>query len=423
MEYCCRSVCIYCDGPLVQKSGGHRDHEAMIWTGSHWESVKHSSKICSGGCQALYKLNYVAGLKGKWNHLDNKDITDSTILLVHPGLGFRWEYLRQLWIRTCRCAVACAAEAATILLTHPDYKPIYTDKGRNRKQNSSDDRYLGAHLSKALMCYMRIELEHNLHFDVNDPVPSNSPTYGSRNTGFFEIFNAAVHDTSFDSRGQKDVVADGNCNLTRKIGFGELAHKFKTKQGKTTVQHGKIKPNSRCAAVGQAEVPKHVVVRRTCGLWVTMDMLKRGKYGGLNEVLHLGEMLNHERPDYKRMALKQMKQAKISVGDYAGDCNCQYHQWKGELFNGRCLLDSYHWKKHKCSTKKVTKKKCNSQAAEQFWSRLDKFSHFITKFNRPHYRFFLRMFCKWHNSYTRCGKFRALVNPMISRKKTLKKSK
>ena len=112
----------------------------MVWTGSHWETVNHSTKICRCKCKALYKLNYVAGLKEKWNHIASKDISDSTIILVHPGLGVRWQYLRQLWIRACRCAVACAAEAATILMTHPDYKPSHAEKSRNRKQNAFDEQ-------------------------------------------------------------------------------------------------------------------------------------------------------------------------------------------------------------------------------------------------------------------------------------------
>ena len=106
------------------------------------KKVKHGTKVCSDKvqCDAQYKLNYVASVNDKTNHLTNTDLQDSTILLVHLGLGFRWGYLRQLWHRACKCAVSGGAEVATILLTHPEYKPAYGQKTGGVDQDNSAER-------------------------------------------------------------------------------------------------------------------------------------------------------------------------------------------------------------------------------------------------------------------------------------------
>ena len=69
-----------------------------------------------------------------------------------------------------------------------------------------------------------------------------------------------------------------------------------------------------------------------------MDMLKRGDKGALNQILHLSEMMNVERAEYKETALIQMKRAKIKVRDYAGDCNCRYHRWQGKTLHRQVPL-------------------------------------------------------------------------------------
>ena len=138
MEYCSRNQCMYCNSPLLDCHGKGFDHIAQIWSGALWDEVKHGTKMCSNTtkCKARYKLNYVALLGEKPNHLTSDVLEDdSTIILVHPGLGFRLSYLRQLWHRSCRCSVSCQGETATILLTHPSYKPTYASKGVRQKDS------------------------------------------------------------------------------------------------------------------------------------------------------------------------------------------------------------------------------------------------------------------------------------------------
>ena len=149
-----------------------------------------------------------------------------------------------------------------------------------------------------------------------------------------------------------------------------------------------------------------------------MDMKKRGQEGALNAVLHLGEMMNCECSEYKKEALRQLKKSKIAVRDYVGDCNCMYHDWKGTLFSGGCYLDGFHWKRHKCDTPRFPKKKstCNSQAAEQFWAKLNKL-RFLYTMRRAHYRFLLRQFCVWRNRFSRSDKHRKDYTPAVSKKR------
>ena len=427
-----------CDSDLVEKHGKGYDHNAKVWTGAEWLDVEHGTKICTNAkCAARYKLNYVAALGEKPNHL--KCWTDKSIVLVHPGLGFHFGYLRQLWNRTCRSAIGGRAEAAAILLTHPDFVPVYANKGDATRQNAANaERVLGNDLNRALLVYLLLDVAGEVNFDVNDPVPANHPEYGVWNIGFHEIFSARKHDTSFkqsaDSKTPFDVVADGNGRVHRRVAFGEKKHKIvaakpgkklvaiiKRPSGKLESVDGRPLSASRCAAVNKAERTTRGARTRIGGLWVTMDMKKRGRQGALNQILHLGEMLNTERASYKEEALKQLKTVGTKVRDYAGDCNCKYHQWQGRYFSGRCLLDGFHWKRHKCNTPRVTRKNCNSQAAEQFWARLDRFV-FITQMERAHYRFFLKMYCLWHNAYTRCGKHGSSVNPSVSRKRKLRRA-
>ena len=73
------------------------------------------------------------------------------------------------------------------------------------------------------------------------------------------------------------------------------------------------------------------------------------------------------------------------------------------------MVDSWHVKKHKCDkakfdpkhpTHRKFMKRLNSQAAEQLWSRMNKF-HFATHMGRANYRAFMRHYCIWRNKYIR----------------------
>eukprot|EP00959_Pyramimonas_sp_CCMP1952_P034453 722209-Pyramimonas_sp.AAC.1 len=157
---------------------------------------------------------------------------------------------------------------------------------------------------------------------------------------------------------------------------------------------------------------------RIGGLWVTMDMQKRGQEGALHAVLHLGEMMNGECAGYKEGALRQLKKSRIAVRDYVGGCNCVCHSWKGALFSGGCYLDGFHWKRHKCDAPRFPKKKptCNSQAAEQFWSKLNKL-RLLCAMRRARYIFLLRQFCARRNRFSRSEKRRKDCTPAVSKKR------
>ena len=210
MEYCSRTECVYCKGTLRNLEGQDRCQTACVWTGAVWEKIQHGMKECQNSrCKTRYRLSYVASVGEKANHLSTKDITDDTIILVHPGLGFRWRYLRQLWHRTCRSAVSGGAEASVILLTDPTFEPTFEKKGKSSKgKGQTRVCHLGLDINRALTCYLLIEFDNEVDFDVADPVPKKHCVYGKPNEGFHQIF---CKDQSTPSQVSKpiDVVADG----------------------------------------------------------------------------------------------------------------------------------------------------------------------------------------------------------------------
>ena len=125
------------------------------------------------------------------------------------------------------------------------------------------------------------------------------------------------------------------------------------------------------------------------------------------------EMLNAENKAVKRFGINQLIARGIRVRKYAHDCSCQFkHEWEMLGLCAECLLDGFHWKTHKCNVPKVTDQCLNSQAAEQLWSRLDGL-HFSTEYTRAHYRYFLREYFIWRNSFLR-SKHSVDVNPCVS---------
>eukprot|EP00959_Pyramimonas_sp_CCMP1952_P251560 5256627-Pyramimonas_sp.AAC.1 len=118
-----------------------------------------------------------------------------------------------------------------------------------------------------------------------------------------------------------------------------------------------------------------------------MDMKKSGQEGALHAVPHPGEMMNCERAEYKKEALRQLKKCKIAV-------------------------------RGPCDTPRFPKKKstCNSQAAEQFWSKLNKLRLLCTM-RRAHYTFLLRQSCARRNRFSRSDKCRKDYTPAVSKKR------
>ena len=148
-----------------------------------------------------------------------------------------------------------------------------------------------------------------------------------------------------------------------------------------------------------------------------MTMNMKNLQNNAYEILQLAEMLNTENTEYKEMCLLDMMKNNMIVGKYAHDCACRVaHFFEGRLCD-KCYLDGWHAKKHRCNFPKISHKKTlNSQAAEQLWSRLDKFN-FITQYSKAHFRCFLKHMCIWRNrNVTTLGTAHDL-NPAMSKTK------
>ena len=107
---------------------------------------------------------------------------------AHPSLGFRYNYLTQLWHRMNRTGAAARGEAATILMTYKN-----TANGHTFTENYFKDVLL-----QAMFCYLRFR-EGKYDFDVNDPVPDKDSVYGVPNHGSHTIFHAPRDDGTFDA--------------------------------------------------------------------------------------------------------------------------------------------------------------------------------------------------------------------------------
>ena len=131
--------------------------------------------------------------------------------------------------------------------------------------------------------------------------------------------------------------------------------------------------------------------------------------------MHLAEMLNSENTAYKIKCAEDMKRAKMSIGLYAQDCPCRLRQHFEKVFCDRCVLDGFHAKRHVCNTPKVRKKRCNSQAAEQLWSKLNMF-RFATRLSRRHFRCFWRHYAILRNAHIRNVALKREFSPAISKR-------
>ena len=422
-----------------------RSTTASVWDGAKWVSRKIGTKRCYF-CMTYYKLNYMSEKSSRKNTIQSAD--DDSIVLVNEYLGFTFGYLRQLWHRVCRASVSFDAEVATILLTYQDAKV-----GNMRRSQSSnkhkDPTRLAKSLSQAVFIYLRLA-HGQTDFDIRDPMPSDHPRWGSPNTGVFTIFNASRDDPTFVAKKMYNIVTDGNQPLRRSLAKDENTTKrlpsIHHKQGKRTVKPQPVvtkKPatktqkmegsqpslaenasavtkkstrsKSRCAAVASGEI---IGASRTTtgGLFITMDMCPRKKKQG-NEILNLVEMLDGESNFVKEEAIKDLTQEGMSINIYAHDCACVVKKRFEGIYCKKCMLDGYHGSRHKCKLKTVKyRASMNSQAAEQAWSRLDKFSS-VTKMTRAHYRFFWYCYALWRNTYVKSKVFRSDVTPLTSRKR------
>ena len=93
------TACAQCNGDLEERTGVGYTHEATVWDGSQWSSVRRGTKRCVD-CGARRKLNYVATPGVKKNTVKKPD--DGSVMLLHGGFGFAVRYSRQLFHRAYR---------------------------------------------------------------------------------------------------------------------------------------------------------------------------------------------------------------------------------------------------------------------------------------------------------------------------------
>ena len=407
-----------CGGSL--KVGGEAC-TACVWNGGCWERIKHGRKQCRT-CGATHRVSYVWDKGAKICLMTEdvfKDTTADPYVLVENYCGFKLSYLRQFSIRQFRCAVSCLGEASTMIQTWP---------GRI----DMNENNLSRHLGQAVLLYLCFQEGRYTGLNVEKPVADDDAVYGGDNKGFFNVFDAWQHDPGFDcSKRRRDVVADGNKVLTRPLTEAEKAIR-KRGSGRPAMKQnvvkrilkrptgrsqGKKTSTSRCACAAVAQQIKRESqakpwARRSEGVYATVDMRS-------GEVLQLGEMLNAECRAYKEEAAT-LVQSHVTVGTMCLDTACS-SGFEG-TFCQRCLLDAWHAKKHKCSRAQFDPAHrrnlrrmsgCNSEAAEQLWSRTDKLGGFATHFGRGNYRLFLRSYCAWRNAFKR-GNFITDVSGCVS---------
>ena len=176
-----------------------------------------------------------------------------------------------------------------------------------------------------------------------------------------------------------------------------------------------------CPYVKQHELQSRVVPNLTKieGVFATCDM-KTG------EILHLGEMLNAECTEYKRLAIEQIA-GHTRVGTLCHDCACQLSAFDG-TYCDKVLLDGLKYKKHKCNAAKFhpfhdnnvrRMRTLNSQVVEQLWSKTNRLAPIAMNLRRDRFRMPLRAYCIWRNAYTRAG-YRHDTNPCMSAKRVSK---
>jgi len=143
--------------------------------------------------------------------------------------------------------------------------------------------------------------------------------------------------------------------------------------------------------------------------------MSKKRLGG--RILQVAEMLNSEGKAVKEASLQQFKSAKIKIRLWAHDCSCCLKgDFESKGLAKKCVLDKWHALKHKCDCEDVQDPKLNSEAAEQLWSRVDKFQ-WVSTMSRAHYRYLLKHYASWRNSFLGNGKRRADVCPIISGKR------
>ena len=131
-------------------------------------------------------------------------------------------------------------------------------------------------------------------------------------------------------------------------------------------------------------------------------------------------MRNTECHAYKITELRNMRTHKMRVRDYAHDCGCRIQKAIEKTLVAKVWLDGYHATKHKCKMKGFSKPGFNSTAAEQLWNVMDNLNKSIGTMKRVHYRFMLRHYCIWRNSYAR-SMSKDNAHPITSKRKAVRR--
>ena len=433
--------CVLCSGRLQRKG---EECGALVWTGARWEEFRHGRSQCKK-CLATHRVTFAWKGKAKVSTITREDFLDHSsdpIVLVSNNLGFRMSYLRQLELKMFRCATSLLGEGSVILQTFPDTTPVNEDNMARR-------------LGSALQLYWSFCEGRFDDVPVDKPFDDADLFYGGPTTGLRTLFSAWRDDPGLDGAvGVRDVVADGNMVLTRKLLQDEIplrgpkkpsTQPARTRQGllhrpassSTAPSDGGArntapaarsvlkrpagaKEPSRCAAAHASEEPGPNTDiakkrRRTAGVYATVDMRT-------GEILHFAEMLNAECKAYKAEAVQEVSRH-VRIRTHCLDCACCHRDWE-ERYCQRCLLDKWHAWGHKCSKKSFDPRHplnkkwvegCNTQAAEQLWSKTDRLAAIATQLSRVHFRVFCRRYCMWRNSFIR-GQHRRDANPVVSLK-------
>ena len=371
-----------------------------------------------------YRLNWRWSEGSKIFSLWRKP-ADSEPLLLSNTVGITWGALKLHRNRVFLTPSSALAEA-TVICDSSSMAPIKVDA-------------LAEYLLRATFVLFQYE-EGRRHFHLEDPVPTPHPDYGRVNKGYEVIFSASTHDPGFRPNRKLNIVTDGNNQVCRKIDAGERARNSTNRgrpKGPTRKKSQRIRvrrgrpgkakqSTSRCKAVAKLDVEptKGGRADKTSGVFAAVSM-----EAGRNEILEFGEMLIPECTAYKLENVRNVTQAS-AVGVLRHDCPCQFPTHVEGIYCDRCLLDAWHAKRHKCDKARYDPKReknasvlregDNSQAAEQLWPKLNALK--CTETTRPHYRCFLRNYCKWRNNYLRRTPVgRQDVNPCFSRRRAEKR--
>ena len=387
---------------------------AFIWNGGSFEKVVHGRKRCKK-CGRSFRLNYYVEphTHEKMNTMELTELacTDNPIYLLQSHFGVRIKYLELLYNRVYRAAQPLQAEATSIAMTWP-----------GAPMPKGTEHHFGIALGQAFFSYLRMR-EGVVSFDIDNPVPTHDPDYGTASVGIYTIFDAAKHDPLYDVslNAKIDVVTDGNVVITRScVDPAELLWKRPyVKRAKSEAKKA-AQASRSCKEVADVERALNMSSDRTEGIYGTFNMSNSNP-----AIVHLAEMLNAECTAYKLHCAKEVA-AHACVGIFCHDCGCKLASQMEGVYCDVCFVDAWHVKKHCCDKALFDPahpnnagvfhaRGLNTEYAEQSWVKFNKFAAITRTMTRSKFRCFLRHYCIWRNRYMRSNSPRD-INPAKSMK-------